>query len=174
MTVRFRPGMFELAEIGHYRLTHKYQSMDGLRLGNTYSARTPFAHVGEMGLPIYATKRCGSRACWACQVSWTNCLYTHQGCVDLRSPLAKRKAISYGRKFRNRSGQTVRYVYKHRKKIGVVVLLAADVLLPDTEAELTRISKKSSFRDRVRGEINIHKAMYHHGTMLWVLSPKKK
>ena len=67
MTVRFRPGMFELAEIGHYRLTHKYQSMDGLRLGNTYSARTPFAHVGEMGLPIYATKRCGSRACWACQ-----------------------------------------------------------------------------------------------------------
>lgn len=85
-----------------------------------------------------------------------------------------KKAITYGRKFRNKSGQTVRYVYKHRKKIGVVVLLAADVLLPDTEAELTRTTKKISIRERVRGEINIAKAMYTHGMMLWVLSPKKR
>lgn len=59
-----------------------------------------------------------------------------------------KKTITYGRKFRNKSGQTVRYVYKHRKKIGVVVLLAADVLLPDTEVEL-KSKRKLPFTYRV-------------------------
>ena len=62
--------------------------------------------------------------------------------------MAKKKALTYGRKFRNKSGQTVRYVYKHRKKIGLVVLLAADVILPDTEVEL-KLKRKLPFTYRV-------------------------
>ena len=50
----------------------------------------------------------------------------------------KKKVLSYGRKFRDKSGRSVRYVYKNRKKIGLVVLLIADVVLPETEAELDR------------------------------------
>jgi hypothetical protein len=73
--------------------------------------------------------------------------------------MAKKKALTYGRKFRDKSGRTVRYVYKHRKKIGLVILLAADVALPDNEVEL---KKNSRFR--------ILKSMYHHGTVLWIVS----
>jgi len=53
-----------------------------------------------------------------------------------------KKELTYGRKFRNKSGQVGRYVYKHRKKIGFVALLAADVILPDTEVELKRPKKR--------------------------------
>lgn len=67
MTVKFRPGMFELAEIGHYRLTHKWTNHRGDEIGNTYTRNTYLPVVGELGLPIYGTERCGSRACWACQ-----------------------------------------------------------------------------------------------------------
>jgi len=52
--------------------------------------------------------------------------------------------LTYGRKFRDKSGRLGRYVYKHRKKIGFVVLVAADLALPDTEAELNRSHKRSS------------------------------
>ena len=64
--------------------------------------------------------------------------------------MAKKKVLSYGRKFRDKSGRSVRYVYKHRKKIGFVVLLAADVILPDTEVELKE-SKKSKGKTRSPG-----------------------
>ena len=88
--------------------------------------------------------------------------------------MVKKKGLTYGRKFRNKSGQTVRYVYKHRKKIGVVLLLAADAYLPDSEAELTRTTQKIKLRERVRHEINILKAMYTHGMVLWIASGKKR
>lgn len=39
--------------------------------------------------------------------------------------------LTYGRKFRDKSGQLVRYVYSNRKKIGLLVLLAADVIIDD-------------------------------------------
>ena len=58
----------------------------------------------------------------------------------------KKKIITYGRKFRDKSGRSVRYVYKNRKKIGIVVLLAADVILPDTEVELNKEKKKVKTR----------------------------
>ena len=89
--------------------------------------------------------------------------------------MKKKNVITYGRKFRDKSGQTVRYVYKHRKKIGVVILLAADAYLPDSEAELNRNkADKPSIRQRVRREIDVARAIYHHHTLLWVLSPKKR
>jgi len=53
----------------------------------------------------------------------------------------KKKVLTYGKKFRDKSGRSVRYVYKHRKKIGLVVLLAADVILPETEVELKKKQK---------------------------------
>ena len=52
--------------------------------------------------------------------------------------MSKKKVITYGRKFRDKSGRTVRYVYKHRKKIGLVVLLHVDAILPDSEAQLKK------------------------------------
>ena len=64
--------------------------------------------------------------------------------------MSKKKVLSYGRKFRDKSGRSVRYVYKHRKKIGFVVLLAADVVLPDTEVELKE-SKKGKGKTRSPG-----------------------
>lgn len=67
MTVKFRPGMFELCEIGHYRLTHKWTNRSGDVIGNTKTRETYLPLSGELGLPNYETKRCGSRACWACQ-----------------------------------------------------------------------------------------------------------
>ena len=67
MTVKFRPGMFELCEIGHYRLTHKWTNRAGDVIGKTKTRETYLPLSGELGLPIFETKRCGSRACWACQ-----------------------------------------------------------------------------------------------------------
>ena len=61
--------------------------------------------------------------------------------------MSKKKVLTYGRKFRDKSGQSVRYVYKHRKKIGLVVLLAADVILPDTEVELKSKKKGRGLAD---------------------------
>jgi hypothetical protein len=57
----------------------------------------------------------------------------------------KRKQLTYGRKFRNKSGQVGRYVYKHRKKIGFVALLAVEVSLPDTERKLQQKKKTGSY-----------------------------
>ena len=61
--------------------------------------------------------------------------------------MSKKKVLTYGRKFRDKSGRTVRYVYKHRKKIGLVVLLAVDVVLPDTEVELKKPTMRYTLSD---------------------------
>ena len=61
-------GVFmSLHETGHVRLRHGWRSMDGSILGRSMTKRTPFANVGESGLPIYETEPCRSRGCWACQ-----------------------------------------------------------------------------------------------------------
>jgi len=52
--------------------------------------------------------------------------------------MIKKKSLTYGRKFRDKSGRSVRYVYKHRKKIGLVVLLHVDAILPDSEVQLKK------------------------------------
>jgi hypothetical protein len=57
----------------------------------------------------------------------------------------EKKELTYGRKFRNSSGQIGRYVYKHRKKIGFVALLAIEVSLPDTERKLKQKKKSGSY-----------------------------
>lgn len=74
----------------------------------------------------------------------------------------KKKVITYGRKFRTKSGQTARYVYKHRKKIGLVLILAADAVLPDSEAELNRKrASKPGIAKRFREEIDTLRGIYH-------------
>jgi hypothetical protein len=60
-------AFMQLHEVGHVRLRHSWQSMDGLILGRSMSKRTPFVNVGESGLPMYETEPCRSRGCWACQ-----------------------------------------------------------------------------------------------------------
>ena len=56
-----------LHEVGHVRLRHNWQSMDGLIQGRRMSKRTPFVRKAESGLPLYETEPCRSRGCWACQ-----------------------------------------------------------------------------------------------------------
>ena len=57
----------QLHEVGHVRLRHSWTSMDGSIIGRSRSKRTPYARLGEAGLPIYETEPCRSRGCWACQ-----------------------------------------------------------------------------------------------------------
>jgi hypothetical protein len=60
-------AFMQLHEVGHVRLRHAWRSMDGSILGRSMTKRTPYANVGESGLPIYETEPCRSRGCWACQ-----------------------------------------------------------------------------------------------------------
>jgi len=49
--------------------------------------------------------------------------------------------LTYGKTFRDKSGKLVRYVYSNRKKIGLLVLLAADVLLEDAPSAPAKTNK---------------------------------
>ena len=60
-------AFMQLHEVNHYRLTHRWQSYDGLVNRGSYSKETPFAVLGESGLPMYETTPCRTRGCWACQ-----------------------------------------------------------------------------------------------------------
>ena len=60
-------GFLELVENGHYRLGHRWQNMKGDSFSNHQSPTHWWPEIGATGLPIYHTKRCGSRGCWACQ-----------------------------------------------------------------------------------------------------------
>jgi hypothetical protein len=60
-------SFWQLQQIGHYRLKHKWQSMDGLTIGNSFSKNTPFPLVSETGEVQYHTERCNMRGCWACE-----------------------------------------------------------------------------------------------------------
>ncbi len=54
-------------EVGHVRLRHSWQSMDGEVIRRSMSKQAPFARMAESGLPLYETEPCRSRGCWACQ-----------------------------------------------------------------------------------------------------------
>jgi hypothetical protein len=60
-------AFMHLHDVNHVRLSHRWVSMDGLRTSSVKSKLHPYPHVGESGLPIYETKPCRSRGCWACQ-----------------------------------------------------------------------------------------------------------
>lgn len=60
-------AFMQLHEVNHYRLTHRWQSYDGLVNRGSFSKETPFAVLGESGLPMYETTPCRTRGCWACQ-----------------------------------------------------------------------------------------------------------
>ena len=60
-------SFLQLSEIGHYQLKHKWQSYDGVTIGNRFSKLTPYPLMSDSGKIQYHTERCNQRGCWACQ-----------------------------------------------------------------------------------------------------------
>ena len=60
-------AMVSLAEIGHYRLTHKWTNYLQDKVSNSQTRDCWFPLMTENGYIAYETKRCGLRTCWACQ-----------------------------------------------------------------------------------------------------------
>lgn len=67
MTMAQLGAFMDLHEIGHYRLTANWRNLSGDSISRQQDAEHAWLETSESGLPLYRTKRCGQRACWACQ-----------------------------------------------------------------------------------------------------------